>query len=78
MIDDMTRLVVDPVFPPKNLEDPGRENLFELLYSENPENACNKRRPFTMDLVYPVPELKQQIGTVKPRNVIKVSPPISL
>jgi hypothetical protein len=68
MIDDMTRIVVDPYYPPKNLEDRGRENLFELLYSELPENACNKRRPFTLDLVYPVPELRQQIGTVKPRN----------
>jgi hypothetical protein len=68
MIDDMTRIVVDPYYPPKNLEDKGRENLFELLYSELPENACNKRRPFNLDLVYPIPELRQQIGTVKPRN----------
>ena len=68
MIDDMTRIVVDPYYPPRNLEDRGRENLFELVYSELPENACNKRRPFNLDLVYPVPELKQQIGTVKPRN----------
>jgi hypothetical protein len=59
MIDDMTRLCVDPYFPPKNLEDPGRENLFELLYSEQPENAINKRRPFTQDLLYPIPELRQ-------------------
>ena len=68
MIDDMTRIVIDPYYPPKNLEDKGRENLFELLYSELPENACNKRRPFNLDLVYPIPELRQQIGTVKPRN----------
>ncbi len=72
MIDDMTRLVVDPYFPPRTLEDPGRENLFELLYSEMPENAVNKRRPFSLDLVYPIPEFRQQIGTVKPRNIFKV------
>jgi Tubulin-tyrosine ligase family len=58
MIDDMTRLVVDPYFPPKNVEDPKRENLFELLYSEQPENAINKRRPFSLDLLYPIAELK--------------------
>ena len=73
MIDDMTRIVVDPYFPPRNLQDPERENLFELIYSELPENAVNKRRPFSMDLVYPVPELKCAIGTVKPRLGIKVS-----
>lgn len=58
MIDDMTRLAVDPIYPPRNVEDPGRENLFELLYSEQPENACNKRRPFSLDLVYPIAEMK--------------------
>ena len=73
MIDDMTRISVDPYYPPRNLEDSKRENLFELLYSEQPENAINKRRPFSLDLLYPVPELRQQIGTVKPRNIIKVS-----
>jgi hypothetical protein len=72
MIDDMTRIVVDPVYPPRHTEDPHRPNLFELVYSENPENAVNKRRPYTLDHVYPIPELKQQIGTIKPRN-IKVS-----
>ena len=79
MIDDMTRIVVDPVYPPRHTEDPHRPNLFELVYSENPENAINKRRPYNLDLVYPIPELKQQIGTIKPRN-IKVSiwmPPLN-
>lgn len=64
----MTKIVVDPYYPPRNVEDKTRENLFELVYSELPENACNKRRPFNLDLVYPLAELKQQIGTVKPRN----------
>lgn len=72
MIDDMTRIVVDPYFPPRNVEDPGRENLFELIYSEQPENMVNKRRPFGLDLMYPIADLKQQIGTVKPRNAVKV------
>lgn len=70
MIDDMTRIVVDPIYPPRNVEDPARENLFELVYSD--DQNINKRRPFSMDLVYPVPELKQQVGTTKQR-VPKVS-----
>jgi hypothetical protein len=56
MIDDMTKIVVDPVYPPRFVEK-DRENLFELVYSE--EQNINKRRPFNLDLVYPVPELKQ-------------------
>lgn len=56
----MTRLVVDPVLPPRNLEDPQRENGFELLYSENDNGVqiVNKRRSFNFDLVYPIAELK--------------------
>ena len=54
MIDDMMKLVVDPIYPPKHVEE--RENLFELLYSEN--TGLNKRRPYSYDLLYPVPELK--------------------
>jgi hypothetical protein len=33
MIDDMVRLVVDPIYPPRNKPEE-RENLFELLYSD--------------------------------------------
>ena len=33
MLDDFTRIVVDPIYPPNEVEE--RENLFELLYSEN-------------------------------------------
>jgi hypothetical protein len=36
MIDDMTKKVVDPIYQPKEV-DTDRENLFELLYSENGE-----------------------------------------
>lgn len=56
MIDDMTKLTVDLVYPPKNVEE--RENGFELIYNESVENPVNKRRPFNLDLVYPIPELK--------------------
>lgn len=60
MIDDMVKITVDPVYPPKSVEQ--RENLFELVYSES--KGINKRRSFTFDDLYPVPELRQQIGTV--------------
>ncbi len=58
MIDDMVKITVDGIYPPRNKSDDGRENGFELLYSETPENPVNKRRAFNLDLVYPVPELK--------------------
>jgi hypothetical protein len=54
MIDDMVKIVVDPVYPPRVVEE--RENLFELLFSES--QNINKRRSFSFDLVYPIPELK--------------------
>jgi hypothetical protein len=34
MIDDMLKLVVDPLFPPKNKNLNTNKNLFELIYSE--------------------------------------------
>ncbi len=58
MIDDMTKLIVDPIFQPKEV-DSDRENLFELVYQEHIDSTFNKRRPFNLDLVYPIPELKQ-------------------
>lgn len=33
MIDDMLKIVVDPVFPPKNKDIYSPENDFQLLYS---------------------------------------------
>jgi hypothetical protein len=56
MVDDMFKLTVDLVCPPRVVEQ--RENGFELLYNEDPVNPVNKRRSFSYDLVYPVPELK--------------------
>jgi hypothetical protein len=34
LIDDMLKIVVDPIFPPKNKGDPSAINNFELLYCE--------------------------------------------
>ena len=68
MIDDMTKLIVDPIFSPREV-DIERENLFELVYQENIDSTFNKRRPFNLDLVYPIAELKQQVGVVKNKNL---------
>lgn len=43
-----------------------------MLYREESElgPAVNKRRPFALDLCYPIPELKPLIGVV-PRDMVK-------
>ena len=48
-----------------------RENEFELLYKEQGKEspAVNVRRPFSLDLVYPIPELRPFIG--KKNNINK-------
>ena len=69
MIEDMVKIVVDPVLRPKNVPDRERPNDFEIIWREGSVKhgpPVNVRRPFTMDnLVYPVPELKPFIGRVK-------------
>jgi hypothetical protein len=49
MLDDMAKIVVDPHFEPKIVDD-SNQNGFELVYSDQ----VNKRRPFDLDLCYPV------------------------
>ena len=69
MINDMLKIVLDPVLKPKNQVDPNRENEFELLYQDASHQhgpAVNRRRPFGFDLLYPIPELVPFIG--KKRN----------
>lgn len=64
MVNDMIKLCVDPVFAPRTVPEEDRENEFELLYREQGPHgpAVNVRRPFSLDLVYPIPELKPFIG----------------
>jgi hypothetical protein len=63
MIDDMLKIVVDPLFPP-DVSSEGRENRFELLYCEvgspfsSDGGSRNLRQPYSVAL-YPVPELAQ-------------------
>lgn len=76
MMNDLVKLVVDPVYEPKVVPDADVDNDFEILYRE--EQACtyrgklpiNKRRPFSLDLCYPVPELKPLIGMTRKEVIV--------
>ena len=68
MINDMLKIVLDPVIPPQTEHEPERENDFELIYRDaNSKHGppVNVRRAYSLDLVYPIPELKPQIGVPK-------------
>ena len=71
MLDDMLRITVDPVYPPRDLPEPERPNLFDLIYSESPENSVNTRRPISMDHLYPIRDLKQTVGRERKFEEIK-------
>jgi len=65
MLNDLFKIVLDPVFAPRSVPDPSRPNNFDLIYKELTDALgppVNKRRPFTFDLCYPIPELKPLIG----------------
>jgi hypothetical protein len=53
------------MFPPPSIEDPDRENIFELIYSpggtRNSEVAVNKRRPISLKYLYPDKDIEFQI-----------------
>lgn len=69
MINEMCALVIDVHFTPS--EQPTIEqNDFELIYREqsNGNSYVNQRRPFSLDLCYPIPSLKPLIG--KPEKKI--------
>jgi len=68
MVNDMFKIVVDPVFGPRKVPDEERVNGFQLIYREESDKygpAFNARRPFNFDLCYPVPMLKPSIGKKK-------------
>ena len=82
MIEDMLKITVDPIFKPQ-IRPPNYENNgFELLYREENFNspgsqpAFNARRPFDLDLCYPIPTLKPFIGMM-PSSFAKKSSKIS-
>ena len=68
MIEDMVKIVVDPILKPKNVPEHDRHNDFDIIYQDASQKhgpAVNVRRPFDMDLVYPLPELTPFIGKKK-------------
>jgi len=80
MLDDLCKLVVDPLYPPRNASEIDyASNGFDLLYSEggsiHSEGPVNQRRPFTAEL-YPIPALKQTVGIVKRREVAVAKQPL--
>lgn len=69
LMNDMCKLILDPIYEPRIVPDPDRKNDFELLYREpqacTPENKkkpVNRRRSFNLEHCYPFPELKPIIG----------------
>lgn len=64
MIDDMLKLVLDPLFPESEREGQANENSFDLIYSpgntSNSDGPVNKRRSFELTHMYPVPELQDE------------------
>lgn len=56
MLDDLLKIHLDPYFKPKKVDDPDRENLFELIYSPgntiNSKEKVNKRRDYAWDDLY--------------------------
>ena len=69
MMNDMCKLVLDPIYQPRNVPEEDRPNDFQILYREpqacteqNCKKPVNMRRSFSLDLCYPFPELKPIIG----------------
>lgn len=76
MVEDMIKIVVDPVCKPRTRTAGYDENGFELVYREEnlwatpPITGLNHRRAYTLDLCYPVPELRPFIGKI-PASIAK-------
>ena len=71
MMNELLQLVVDPILKPRIAPPELAEQGFELIYREDVGNpnmpAVNVRRSFSLDLVYPVAELKPFIGKFPPK-----------
>ena len=76
MVEDMIKIVVDPVCKPRTRTAGYDESGFELVYREEnlwatpPITGLNQRRAYTLDLCYPVPELRPFIGKI-PASIAK-------
>lgn len=68
MMNDLFKIVIDPVLAPRVTPDPSRSNNFDLIYKETNDALgppVNARRSFTLDLCYPIPDLKPFIGKIR-------------
>lgn len=67
MLDDMLKIFLDPYFKPKKVNEPERENLFELVYSPgntiNSKDKVNHRREISWDGLYITEEAKEEFLT---------------
>ena len=68
MVEDMLKICVDPICKPRIRPENYEKNGFELIYREenllvpNSLPAVNLRRPYDLDLCYPIASLKPFIG----------------
>ena len=68
MVEDMLKICVDPICKPKIRPPNYEQNGFDLIYREenpfvpNSPPAVNLRRPYDLDLCYPIASLKPFIG----------------
>ena len=57
MLNDLLKIVLDPVMPPDVVPEPDRPNDFQLVYQDatasHHESTINLRRPFSRELLYP-------------------------
>jgi len=73
MVEDMIKIAVDPICKPRVRPSPVDQNGFELIYREESNYSVpqqpylNQRRPFSLDLCYPIPELRPFIGKMPPK-----------
>ena len=73
MLNDMLKIVLDPVLPPQVVPDAFRQNEFELVFRDASKHGCaiNQRRPFAREFIYPlnnnqsVPETANSDSKVK-------------
>ncbi len=64
MIDDMLELILDPFYPPPQINFSKGKNGFELIFSEKSTLFCDipvsKRNPAEITPLYPIEECRQQ------------------
>lgn len=64
MLDDLFKICLDPYYKPEHVNEPERENLFEIIYSPgntmNSKEKINQRRDFNWNDLYISPEVNEE------------------